>query len=73
MEFGGVFIESQVVKIFLSKIDKHLLELVLLQIVLDQYEGRLSLDQAFLVMKRCNVALCHHHAIDIASWMTHAS
>ena len=37
-KFEGVFAESQLVKAFLSKIDKHLLDLTLAKIIMDYGE-----------------------------------
>jgi len=50
---GGVFTESQLAKIFLSKTDKRLLDLASIWIILD-YEGRATLAQAFSVVKKCD-------------------
>jgi hypothetical protein len=66
VESGGVFAESLLVKFFLSKIDKRLLELASPQIILD-YEGRVTLAQAFAVVERCDRALCQHNATDMVS------
>jgi hypothetical protein len=63
---GGVFAESQLVKFFLSKIDKRLLELASPRIILD-YEGRATLAQAFAVVERCDRALCQHDVTNIVS------
>ena len=72
VESGGVFAESHLVKIFLSKIEKRLLELALPRIILD-YEGRATLAQVFAVVERCDRALCQHDAADMVSWMTEST
>ena len=59
VEGGGIFAESQLVQIFLSKIDKRLFELASPRIIHD-YEGRAMLAQAFSVVERCDRALCQH-------------
>ena len=59
-------------KIFLSKIDKKLLDLAILRIIIN-YEGRATLTQAFAKVERCDRAFCHHDATDIVSWMADAS
>ena len=69
---GGVFTESQLVKIFLSKIDKRLLELASPRIILD-YKGKATFAQAFAVVERCDRALCQHDAADMVSWMTEST
>ena len=72
VESGGVFAESQLVKIFLSKIDKRLLDLAMPRIIL-HYHGRATLAQAFTEVEMCDRALCQHDATDMVSWMTDAS
>jgi hypothetical protein len=72
MESGGVFAESQLVKIFLSKIDKRLLELATPRIILN-YDGKATLAQAFAKVEKCDKALCQHDATDMVSWMTDIS
>ena len=72
VESGGVFAESQLVRIFLSKIDKRLLDLATPRIIL-HYQGRATLAQAFAEVEMCDRALCQHDAADMASWMTDAS
>lgn len=47
VKFGGVFAKSQLVKIFLFKIEKRLLDLAIPRIILD-YEGRAMLEEAFI-------------------------
>ena len=49
-ESGGVFAESQLVKVFLSKIDKCLIDLAWPMIVMD-YAGRVRLAEAFAVVE----------------------
>ena len=72
VESGGVFAESQLVKIFFSKIDKRLLDLATPRIILN-YQGRATLAQAFAEVEMCDWALCQHDATDMVSWMTDAS
>lgn len=72
VESGGVFAESQLVKIFLSKIDKRLLELATPRIILN-YDGKATLTQAFAEVEKCDRALCQHDATDMVSWMTDIS
>jgi len=72
VESGGVFAESQLVKIFLSKVDKRLLDLAMPRIILN-YHGRATLAQAFTEVEMCDRALCQHDATDMVSWMTDTS
>lgn len=72
VESRGVFTKNQLVKIFFSKIEKHLLGLARPRIIL-KHERRATLAQVFSIVKKCNWALCQHDAIDMASWMTDAS
>ncbi|KAH8974108.1 hypothetical protein BDL97_01G084300 [Sphagnum fallax] len=72
VESGGVFAESQLVKIFLSKIDKRLLELATPRIIFN-YDGKATLAQAFAEVEKCDRALCQHDATDMVSWMTDIS
>ena len=72
VESGDVFAESQLVKIFLSKIDKRLLDLATPRIILN-YAGKASLAQAFAEVEMCDKALCQHDATDMVAWMSDAS
>ena len=72
VELRGVFAESQLGKIFLSKIEKRLLDLATPRIILN-YHGRATLAQAFAEVEMCDRALCQHDASDMVSWMTDAS
>ena len=72
VESGRVFVESQILKIFLSKIDKKLLNLATPTIIIN-YKGQEMLAQAFAEVERCDKALCQHDATDMVSWMTDAS
>jgi hypothetical protein len=56
-EFKGVFAESQLVKLFLSKIGKSLLDLALPNIIME-FGGRTTLAEAFAVVEQCDRALC---------------
>ena len=57
VESRGVFAESQLVKIFLSKIDKRLLDLATPRIIIN-CKGRARVAQAFAKVERCDRALC---------------
>jgi hypothetical protein len=65
-EYGGVFAESQLVKLFLSKIDKRLLDLTLPGIIME-FGGRATLAEAFDVVEQCDRALCQHDATELMS------
>jgi len=71
-ESGSVFVESQLVKIFLSKIDKRFLDFATPRITIN-YEGQATLEQTFTEAKRCDRALYQHDAIDMVSWMTNST
>ena len=66
VECGGVFIKSELVKIFLSKIDKRLPDFATPRIIIN-YEGRARLAQAYAKVQRCNKALCEHNVTDMVS------
>ena len=55
-ESGDVFAESQLVKVFLSKIDKRLLDLALPRIIME-FGGRATLAEAFAIVEQCDRAL----------------
>jgi len=57
VESGGVFVESQLVKIFLSKIDKRLLNFVTPKIIIN-YKDLATLAQVLVEVERCDKALC---------------
>lgn len=63
---GGVFAESKLVKIFLLKIDKQLINLALPRIIMD-YDGRTTLIEAFAIVEQCDRTLYQHDAIDLVS------
>ena len=63
---------TQLVKIFLSKIDKRLLDLATPRIILN-YHGRATLAEAFIEVEMCDWALCQHDATHMVSWMTDVS
>lgn len=69
VELRGVFAESQLVKILLSKINKRLFELTSSWIILD-YESRIMLAQIFVVVERYNRTLYQHDDTDMVSWIT---
>lgn len=53
---GCVFIKSQLVKVFLAKIDKYLLDLALPMIIVD-CGGHATFVEAFAVEEHCDHAL----------------
>ena len=55
-ESESVFTESQLVKVFLSKIDKRLFDLALPKIIMD-YGGRATLLETFANVEQYNRAL----------------
>ena len=69
---GGVFAESQLVKVFLSKIDKCLLDLALPRIIME-FGGRATLADTFTVVELYDRALCQHDAIDLVSLLVDSS
>nr|PNR34065.1 hypothetical protein PHYPA_023881 [Physcomitrium patens] len=72
VESRGVFVESQLVKIFLSKIDKRLLDLAIPRITFN-YGSKAILAQTFVEVEKYNKALCQYDAIDIVTWMMDVS
>lgn len=64
VEYAGVFAASQFVKIFLSKIDKRLLDLATPRIILS-YVDKVTLTQAFAKVEKCDKALCRYDATDM--------
>lgn len=72
IESSGVFEKSQLVKIFLPKIDKRLLDLAMPRIILD-YRGRATLEQAFIEVERCDRALYQHDITNMVAWMIDAT
>ena len=71
-EWGGVFPESQLIKVFWSKIDKRLIDLVLPMIIME-FGGRATLAEAFAVVDLCDRALCQHNANDLVSLLMNSS
>ena len=63
-ESRGVFTESQLVKVFLSKIDKRLLDLALPKIIM-KFGGRTTLAEALAIVEQCDRPLCQHNATDL--------
>ena len=59
-------------KVFLSKIDKHLLDLALPKIIME-YGGRTSLTEAFAIVEQCDCTLYEHHANDLVSLLVDSS
>ena len=68
----GVFAESQLVKVFLSNIDKCLLDLALPMIIME-FGGRAILAEAFVIVKQYDRALCQHDAIDLVFLLVDSS
>lgn len=58
-DFGSVFAESQLVRVFLSNIDIRLLDLALLMIIME-FGGRATLAKKFTIVEQCDCALCQH-------------
>ena len=71
-ESGGVFAESQLLKVFLSKIDKRLLDLALPKIIM-KFGGRTTVAEAFAIVGQCDRALCQHDATDLVSFLVDSS
>ena len=71
-ESGGVFAKNQLVKVFLSKIDKHLLDLALPRIIME-FDGQVALAEAFAIVKQYERALCPHDAIDLVILLVDSS
>ena len=71
-ESGGVFVESQLVKVFLSRIGKCLLDLALPRIIME-FGGRTTLTETFAIMEQCDRALCQHDATDLVSLLVNSS
>ena len=53
----GMFVENQLVKVNLSKIDKRLLDLVLPKNIME-FGGQATLAKAFAIVEHCDCALC---------------
>jgi hypothetical protein len=71
-KIGGVFAKNQLVKVFLSKIDKHLLDLALPRIIME-FGGRTTLAETFVIVEQCDRALYQHDAIDLVSLLVDSS
>ena len=56
----------------MSKIDKHLIDLVLSKIIMN-YGGRTSFTKAFAIVEQCNHALCQFDASDLVSLLVASS
>jgi hypothetical protein len=65
-ESRGVFTENMLVKVFLSKIDKRLLNLALSKIIME-FGGRSTLAEAFAIVEQCDCVLCQHDATDLVT------
>ena len=71
-KFRGVFAESQLVKVFLSKIDKCLIDLALPRIIM-HYGGRMTLAEAFEVVEQCDRVLYQHDVTYLVSLLMDSS
>ena len=71
-ESKGVFTESQLVKVFLSKIEKCLLDLTLPRIIME-FGGHTTLAEAFAIVKQCDDTLCQYDATDLVSLLVDSS
>jgi hypothetical protein len=60
------------VKVFLSKIDKHLLDLALSRIIME-FGSRTTLVEVFAIVKQCNRTLCQYDVIDLVSLLVDSS
>ena len=59
-------------KVFLSKIYKHLIKLALPKIIM-KYGGRTSFTEAFAIVEQCNHTLCQFDASDLVSLLMDSS
>ena len=71
-EFGGVFAEIQLVKVFLLKINKRLLDLALPKIIME-FGGRVTFAEAFAIVEQYDRALYQHNATDLVSLLADSS
>lgn len=72
VESRGVSVESQLIKIFLSKINKRLLDLATLRIIFN-YNGKAILTQIFVEIKKYIKVLCQYDTIDIVAYIMDVS
>jgi hypothetical protein len=66
MKSGGVFAKNQLVKVFLLKIGKRLIDLTLPKIVM-YYSSWMTLAKAFALVEQCDRVLCQHDVTDLMS------
>ena len=59
-------------KVFLSNIDKHLIDLALPRIFMD-YGGWTTLTKAFAIVEQCDCVLCQHVATNLVSMLVDSS
>lgn len=64
VESRGIFAKSQLIKIFLSKINRRLLDIDIEKNILN-YDCKTTLAQAFTKVKKYNRVIYQHDAIDI--------
>ena len=67
-----VFVKSQMVKVFWSKMEKCFLDLALSRFIVE-FGGRVTLAEAFAVVKQYNRALCQHDATYLMSLLVDSS
>ena len=71
-ESGGVFAKSQLAEVFLSKIDKRLIDLALPRIIMD-YGGKATFAKAFAIVEQCDRALCQHDDTNLVFMLVDSS
>ena len=67
-----MFAESQLVKVFLSMIDKCIMDLALPMIIME-FGGQATLAEAFAIVEQCDRALCQYNATDLVSLLVDSS
>ena len=67
-----MFADSYLVKVFLSKIYKRLLDLALPKIIM-KFGSRAILAEAFAIVEQCDRVLCQHNATDLVSLLVDSS
>lgn len=68
IKLRGIFVESQLVKIFLFNIDKKFLDFVTSRIILN-YNSKAILAQAFVEVENQNKVLCQHDTTNMVAKM----
>ena len=72
MRIQSCFRREPVGEVFLSKINKRLIDLALPMIVM-AYGGRTILAEVFTILEQCDHALCQHDATDLVSLLVNSS